>query len=225
MKKLFLTIVAVAIPIIVAQKSVAAIVVQDITDTEFNTLIATHEAAWSVVYRGGGTSGAGSEEIRVTRYRDEGNQTLIDDITWSSTNDLEVLLDSSGNISARANSVTVTAPEFGVTRPYNQVLILIHDRAPFGSVNEFQDIEINGYILNNMFADGNGFPGDSDAVAINGFGSQAPFSLNGVWNPGISPAVDDQYVSIFAINNTTIPEPSTALLIGFAHLLLLRRRR
>lgn len=202
-----------------------AVTVQTITASEFNTLTSTNTAAWSVVYRGGGGV---TEEIRLARNTANpqiggGAGTLVGHLTWSDANDLEVLISPAGNISARANSLTVgTLP---VVRPFNQILILLYDESVLHSTS-LDGININGSSIRNMFAEGFGFPGQSDVVSITQFGSQAPFSLNSVWSPGMFPGDDDQYIRIIGIQNTSvIPEPSISLLIGFASLCMLRRKR
>lgn len=200
-------------------------VTQTITVSEFNALTSIPAAAWSVVYRGGALN---SEEIRLARNTASpqiggGVDTLIGNLTWSNTNDLQVLVDPSGNISARANSTTVgTLP---IVRPFNQILIFLYEENPL-EVTTLTGINVNGSSVRNMFADGFGFPGQSDVISITQFGSQAPFTLNAVWNPGMAPGTDDQYVRIIGIQNPSIiPEPSISLMIGFASLCMLRRKR
>jgi PEP-CTERM motif len=230
MKKWILAVIVVGVMIALAQKVKAAVVVTNITTSEFNTLTSSYEAAWSVLYRGGSIgSGTGVEEIRLARnlatpQANGGSNTLVGNLTWSpSNNSLEILIDEAGNISARANAVTVGT--WGITRPYNQVLIRVFDSSFFGA-SDLQDTEINGDALRDMFANGSGGSNvQSDIVAVSNFGSQAPFSWNGVWGPGTNPNANEQYVWIVALQNTLVPEPSSLLLICFGSLFLLRRER
>jgi hypothetical protein len=205
-----------------------AVTVQTITASEFDTLTSTYQSAWSVVYRGG-SGGTFPEEIRLARNTatpqvgTNNQNNRIGNLTWSATNnDLEILIDESGNISARANSTTVG--ELQIMRPFNQILIFLHEENPL-EVATLTGIAVNASSVRNMFADGLGAPGQSDVISITNFGSQAPFSLDSVWSPGPFPASDDQYVRIVAIQNATIPEPSTIFLFGIASLLVLRRKR
>jgi hypothetical protein len=207
----------------------AAVTVQNITAAEFNTLTTSYTAAWSVVFTGGGMSGYASEEIRLARNTATpviggGSGTLIGNLTWSaSNNDLEISIDSSGNLSARANSVSVGA--LPVIRPFNQILIFLHDESIFDSTS-LTGTDINTFTVRNMAVDGFGSPGLNDVVSISGFGGQSPFTLNSVWNPGIAPVTDQQYVRVVAIQNIgLIPEPSSILLIGVTSLIILRRKR
>lgn len=222
----FLAIMALVIAFlaIMIMPARSAVVVSDISDTQFNTLISGNAAAWSVVYRGGG----GDEEIRLARniatpQSGGGANTLIGNLTWSTTNNsLEILVDGAGNISARANAVTVGT--WAITQPFNQLLVRVFDNNAFGT-SDLQSISTNGSTVRNMFADGSGPTVANDIISITDFGSQAPFSFNGVWSPGIAPVSDQQYVWIVALNNTSIPEPSALLLTGCSCLLLIRRKR
>jgi hypothetical protein len=135
---------------------------------------------------------------------------------------LEISIDGAGNISARANSTTVGT--LSIVRPFNQILILLYDESLFDSTSS-TGIDVNSYSVRNMFADGMGAPGQGDIISVSGFGSQAPFVLNSVWNPGIAPVADQQYVWIVGIQNTSIPEPSSIALMGATFLAMLWRRR
>ena len=210
----------------------SAVIVSDLTVTEWNSLTSTYPAAWSVMYRGGGTGGSGAEQIRLARNTatplvgvdSEDNATNKSDLfAWGDVNDLEVLISGGGFISARANAVTVGT--LAINNPFNQILIRVFD-SDFDYASDLQDLKMNNFEIRNMFADGAGGSNvQSDIVEISNFGSQAPFSFTANWRPGEFPNASDQYIWIVALNNANIPEPSTPLLIGFASLLLLRRHR
>jgi hypothetical protein len=208
-----------------------AVTVTTITSTDFNSLVSTHQAAWSVMYLGGATSGGNSEEIRLARnlaipQAGGGTNTLTGQLVWSSTNNtMGVTLDGAGNISASANSTHVFSSGFTVVRPYNQILIMVLDQVGFGSSNSLFDIKVNNQNIRNMFADGSGSNPVSDIVSITDFGTQTPFDFLATWSPGTFPAGDQQYVHIVALQNPTIPEPSVPILIAVASIFAFRRQR
>ena len=209
----------------------SAIVITDITVAEFNTLISTHDAAWSVVYRGGSTGTTGNvEEIRLSRNisipeAGGGPNTLIGNLVWSRPTEILFDIDEAGNLSARAGSTTVSGPGFTVTSPFNQILIFVYDEST-GGASDLQDIQLNGFDVRNMFADGTpGMGAQADIVSIYNFGSQAPFSFIANWDPGTNPNSNDQFVWMVGLQNPVIPEPSTLLLVSFILFFLLRRKK
>ena len=203
-------------------------VVTTITEGEFNILTTTYDAAWSAVYRGGGTSGFGSEEIQLRRNSPNPQlggvgDTLIGNLTWSSSgNDLEILIDGAANLTVRANSTTVGPIQ--VIRPFNQILVMLYDEHVLDAPS-LTSIDVNGNSVRDLFADGFGYPGVADIVSVTEFGSQAPFVLNAVWNPGDNPGFSYQFFKVVALQNAAIPEPSSSVLLGGCFLLMLRRKR
>lgn len=215
----------------------SAVTVSDITKTQFDSLLSTYDASFSVVFRGGGDGGFGSEEIQIARNTSTpqlggGSNTVIGDIPsnngvrWSQPlTDLEVIINASSNISARAASTTVTTLDWAITRPTTQVLILVADKSFFGQSQLTSNV-LQGTNFRNLFADNFGPPYQYDAVAISGLtGNEFTYKTN--WTPGPYPGFDDQYVLIVGLNNTAIiPEPSTIILLtSISALFVLNRRR
>jgi hypothetical protein len=228
----FLTIVIIFLMLMTVQKSEGAVIVEDITASGFNTLTTTHQAAWSVVFRGGGNSGFGSEEIQVARNTATpqlggGGNTYIGNLSsgWSlPITNIWVQIDALSYLSAGAGSTTVdNTPDYiPIIAPFNQILVLVADMDIFGSTSEIQSNLINGQSFSNLLADGNGTY-DYRVVSITGVGQQ--FGYTGVWAPGLSPGSDAQYVQFVGIYNTTIPEPSAMSFFLLAPALLCLRKR
>lgn len=208
-------------------------VVSTLTASEFVSLVSTYEAAFSAYYRGGvSETGSGDEEMRLARNISQPTpggdaNTLVGQVVWvASGNTLGVSIDEQANVSARANAAFAGSPpdySLPLIRTFNQVLIFVWDASNEGA-NDLQNITINGTAVRNMFADGTGGSPQYDIVSITNFGSGL-FDLNAVWGPGPTPNFDDQYVQIVALNNLSIPEPSSILLMGLSSVILLRRRR
>jgi hypothetical protein len=206
----------------------AAVTVTNITKSEYDTLTSTYEAAFSVVFRGGGSSGFGSEEIQVARNTSNpqlggGTNTVIGNLTWGQpATNVWIQLDALSNISAGAGSTTVTPISWAIVRPFNQLLVLVADSEIFGSTSELQNSVINSQTFPNLLADGNGLY-DYRVISVTGLGGA--FDYSGAWAPGPYPSTGTQFVKFVGINNTTIPEPTTCFLTFFSAVLLLVRRR
>ncbi len=212
-----------------------AVTVADITKAQFDSYITTYDVSFSVVFRGGGDSGFGSEEIQVaqsTAFPDTGGSSTTtignlpsdSGVRWGQpVSDIQVDLSNLGYISARALSTVIT-PTWGVVRSTSQILILTADRGFFGG-SQLSSNTIAGTSVRNLFADSFGSY-QYDAVSVSGFDANT-FTYNANWAPGTSPGASEQYVMIVGINNPsmTIPEVSTSLLFFSTTLLMFLRKR
>jgi hypothetical protein len=190
----------------------AAVVVSDLTATEYAQKLSTSTVSWKVQMIAGYPS-TSTREVTVTT---NGTQSVHH--LWSYPEQVSVGYDSSGNLNVRAGSTVLNAqPLLG----FNMVLVRIEDTTSF-FVTELRSNNFNGTSFRNLFAD------DQDTSIVNS--DQISFATFGDVFALNSSFFQNSYDtnSILTVTGVwSVPETSTFTILSFliAATTLLRRRQ
>lgn len=191
----------------------AAITVNEISKTEFETTLTTNVKVLEVYWV---ASAGASHEI----FLSNSSNSTSENHTWSSPEPITLGFDTdtAGNVDLQVGSTPLSLPALS---SFNSMIIQIQD----GNVGttEFTNFVFDGTNVRDLFADDpteNDFA--YDHIRIDGI--TAPFTLTGNWSMGEFASSTDSYMRMYFFQSE-VPETSTLLLFCVSHLLLFIRKR
>jgi len=223
MKK-YISVIAMLVIVSVAVNSVAANVVTDLTETEFDGLVGSNIVAAKLVFRAGG---ANSWEISAS----DGTTITTADFNWGLNTGNSIIASWDQDVNSLFE-LTVTPPggspiivgTLGSGAWFNTILVSVEQHSGF----------ISDLTLSNNDIDGEGFRDltapslntwDGLMISLDGYGlnSQDSLMLSGILTPTGLGAADDQFRGEIVF--LQVPEPATISLISLAGLITLVIRR
>ena len=220
--KTLLALIVISLLGLVSVKS--QIVLQNLTDSEYGTIVSTSTTSWKFTAEAGFTS-TSTNELGL-----ESNITEQLNHAWSRPDPITGIYDLSGNLNFQVGSTTML-PQQPVAG-FNAMLLRLSDASPF-SITTLTAGSLNTVPFRDLLADSNNGPFTIyDQILITGFGDT--FNLQANFTKGEFAIGNESVLTIMGIYNSNfpvgpgapgIPEPSSFLMMSLSALLLLSVRR